>query len=299
MVVIAKPHDRLTSKPSRVNFPAIFKSVGEASQESYLRPRYYSPSTGQFNKVDPFAGNFEDPQSLHKYTYAHDDPVNNIDPSGNFIFTLGALLLGAGGLTGLSFAAVFVSTIVLDLVLLDFFLTFGRASLRPQGVNFPLSNTELIDIEYFGPGTSLSPIEVRQSIGSPRFTSLPKNASLVKAQQGKNVSVKRNAVGNRYVGTDGCGPCVGLVIITPDDIHAFHFDALNDPYLTLRFFDPQFPPGSRAVVTQATDGSESTSQARHTLYRTIEYLERNANITLDGFVGPSSVWVDNDGNYFK
>ena len=48
----------------------------------YLRARYYDQNTGRFNRLDPFEGNNEDPQSLHKYAYAHCDPVNGIDPSG-------------------------------------------------------------------------------------------------------------------------------------------------------------------------------------------------------------------------
>ncbi len=38
---------------------------------------------GRFNAMDSFAGYNEDPQSLHKYLYTHDNPVNRIDPSGN------------------------------------------------------------------------------------------------------------------------------------------------------------------------------------------------------------------------
>ena len=34
--------------------------------------------------MDSFAGSPQDPQSLHKYLYAHNNPVNNIDPSGRF-----------------------------------------------------------------------------------------------------------------------------------------------------------------------------------------------------------------------
>ncbi len=56
----------------------------------YLRARYYNPATGRFNRLDPFAGNMRDPQSLHKYLYTHADPMNAIDPSG--LFTLGSVL---------------------------------------------------------------------------------------------------------------------------------------------------------------------------------------------------------------
>ena len=32
--------------------------------------------------MDPYGGSADDPQSLHKYTYTHCDPVNFVDPSG-------------------------------------------------------------------------------------------------------------------------------------------------------------------------------------------------------------------------
>ncbi|MFZ5833741.1 MAG: RHS repeat-associated core domain-containing protein, partial [Planctomycetota bacterium] len=48
----------------------------------YLRARYYDPSSGRFLRLDPFAGNADDPQSLHKYLYCHADPVNGWDPTG-------------------------------------------------------------------------------------------------------------------------------------------------------------------------------------------------------------------------
>lgn len=51
-------------------------------QMEYLRARYYDQDNGRFNRLDPFEGNSEDPQSLHKYAYVHCDPVNGIDPSG-------------------------------------------------------------------------------------------------------------------------------------------------------------------------------------------------------------------------
>ena len=48
----------------------------------YLRARYYSPSTGRFWSADSHEGESQDPQSLHKYVYAQNNPVNRIDPSG-------------------------------------------------------------------------------------------------------------------------------------------------------------------------------------------------------------------------
>jgi RHS repeat-associated protein len=54
------------------------------AKQYYLRARYYDPSNGRFSQRDTFAGNKFDPQSLHKYAYAHNDPVNGLDPSGNF-----------------------------------------------------------------------------------------------------------------------------------------------------------------------------------------------------------------------
>jgi RHS repeat-associated protein len=55
-----------------------------SAQMYYLRARWYDPTIGRFNKTDPLSGNRYDPQSLHKYLYAHCNPVNNIDPTGKF-----------------------------------------------------------------------------------------------------------------------------------------------------------------------------------------------------------------------
>ena len=57
----------------------------------YNRARYYNQSNGTFNRVDPYSGNTQDPQSLHKYAYCHNNPINNIDPSGMFTQAFGYL----------------------------------------------------------------------------------------------------------------------------------------------------------------------------------------------------------------
>jgi RHS repeat-associated protein len=43
----------------------------------YLRARWYDQQTGRFNRMDPFAGNKHDPQSLHKYLYVHRECKNS------------------------------------------------------------------------------------------------------------------------------------------------------------------------------------------------------------------------------
>ena len=73
----------------------------------YLRARYYDPSSGRFNRLDPFAGNIQDPLSLHKYLYAHANPVMGIDPTG--LMTLSGLSVGggiAGALAGFTHGAI-------------------------------------------------------------------------------------------------------------------------------------------------------------------------------------------------
>jgi len=50
----------------------------------YLRARYMNPNSGRFMSRDAFEGSIYDPSSLHKYTYAGNDPINHTDPTGKF-----------------------------------------------------------------------------------------------------------------------------------------------------------------------------------------------------------------------
>jgi RHS repeat-associated protein len=52
----------------------------------YNRARYLNPDTGRFWTMDTFAGNNEDPLSLHKYLYCQDEPVDGTDPSGRSVY---------------------------------------------------------------------------------------------------------------------------------------------------------------------------------------------------------------------
>lgn len=44
--------------------------------------RYLNTGTGRFQTMDTYAGDQQDPLSLHKYLYAAENPVNIVDPSG-------------------------------------------------------------------------------------------------------------------------------------------------------------------------------------------------------------------------
>ncbi|MCC6630405.1 MAG: hypothetical protein IT340_23755 [Chloroflexi bacterium] len=51
----------------------------------YLRERHYQPALGRFLQRDAFAGAVEQPQSLHRYAYAHNNPTTLTDPSGRCV----------------------------------------------------------------------------------------------------------------------------------------------------------------------------------------------------------------------
>jgi RHS repeat-associated protein len=48
----------------------------------YNRARWLDPNVGRFVSLDPLAAVPQDPLSLHRYLYAHVDPINNLDPTG-------------------------------------------------------------------------------------------------------------------------------------------------------------------------------------------------------------------------
>ncbi len=64
----------------------------------YLRARYMSPNTGTFITQDVYQGSIFEPLTLHKYLYAHANPVMNSDPSGYMVSLLDATTV-SGALT--------------------------------------------------------------------------------------------------------------------------------------------------------------------------------------------------------
>lgn len=72
------------TSPAATNYLYTGEQFDEHAQHYYLRARYYNPLNGRFNRMEPYAGSPQDPQSLHKYLYCHANPVSYRDPSGKF-----------------------------------------------------------------------------------------------------------------------------------------------------------------------------------------------------------------------
>jgi RHS repeat-associated protein len=55
---------------------------GNGTGNDYAFARYYSPRLGRFLSADPLDGDASDPQTLNKYAYVRNNPVNLTDPTG-------------------------------------------------------------------------------------------------------------------------------------------------------------------------------------------------------------------------
>ncbi|MCC0567295.1 polymorphic toxin-type HINT domain-containing protein [Brevibacillus borstelensis] len=51
----------------------------------YLRARYYDPTVGRFISEDTYKGQVDNPLSLNRYAYVHNNPLRYVDFSGNVI----------------------------------------------------------------------------------------------------------------------------------------------------------------------------------------------------------------------
>ncbi len=69
-----------TTSQNRTKFATYYRDSSTALD--YARNRYYARTIGRFTSVDPLGGSLANPQSLNRYSYAGDDPVNNSDPTG-------------------------------------------------------------------------------------------------------------------------------------------------------------------------------------------------------------------------
>ena len=68
----------------------------------YLRDRYYDPSTGGFITRDSFPADEHLTQSINRYVYTGNNPVNRIDPHGRWTGDDDLVVIGVGAVGGFS-----------------------------------------------------------------------------------------------------------------------------------------------------------------------------------------------------
>jgi RHS repeat-associated protein len=57
-------------------------AAGTSAGNDYAFARYYNSRLGRFMSGDPLDGDITDPQTLNRYAYVRNNPINEIDPSG-------------------------------------------------------------------------------------------------------------------------------------------------------------------------------------------------------------------------
>ena len=139
--------------------------------QQYLRARYYDPATGTFNRLDPFFGNLNDPQSLHNYLYCHADPVTYTDPNGKFIGTLLGLLLGGFGAfsarSGWDKAAIAAGELAVSRAVFDVAVTGLIRFVGGYAIGTSLYFLGSRTSSFFGP----QPLWIKDTIGPNSMTS--------------------------------------------------------------------------------------------------------------------------------
>ncbi|MCY2984883.1 MAG: Ig-like domain-containing protein [Planctomycetota bacterium] len=93
---------RLSNNSSLTNVLYNGESLDSQTGLYHFRARWYSTSSGRFERLDPFIGNPRDPQSYNKYAFTHGDPILHNDPTGK-MDGLAGLVIGfsiAGAMIG-------------------------------------------------------------------------------------------------------------------------------------------------------------------------------------------------------
>ena len=68
--------------PNPFGYVGRYGVMEEGNGLEFMRARYYDEATGRFLNKDLIPGDITEPQSLNRYAYVLDDPVNDIDPFG-------------------------------------------------------------------------------------------------------------------------------------------------------------------------------------------------------------------------
>ncbi len=80
-------HDKYGSSSEVAWFYFTGKKLDDETGLYYYGARYYDPSLGRFITADTIVQAPDNPQTLNRYSYANNNPVNNIDPTGHSWFS--------------------------------------------------------------------------------------------------------------------------------------------------------------------------------------------------------------------
>ena len=212
----------------------------------------YDPTVGRFLQEDPSGLAGGD---TNFYRYCGNDPVSKTDPTGLAALPLPAPPAGS------------VLPPTLNLPMAWYRRPYGLAPYIPAK---PKIIKKVGEVKPTNCGIALKP-NVRQN--EHKVAGLP-------------------LVPNSYFGVDGAGPCIGVVVVCPSQVVAFHFDqGKDDAGATLSQYT--WPKGSHAVIC----GGDNSPVSNDQLIEVINSLANNG-IKLDGIVNMKGCYYGPGGKWY-
>jgi RHS repeat-associated protein len=101
-------------------YPVSNRYTGQVSDDEtglyYYGARYYDPQLGRFIQPDTEVQSPDDSQSLNRYSYCANNPINCVDPSGHFFLLIAIIGAIIGALIGGTVAAVTHQNVLLGVL---------------------------------------------------------------------------------------------------------------------------------------------------------------------------------------
>lgn len=203
---------------------------------TYMQARYYDPIVGRFLSNDPVGFAEGGVGYFNRYSYVANDPINAIDPDGNFALTLGGEVRGSFAGYGFSFSGkLAVSLSRSDSGGLK--VQGGLVGSRGASVTGPAANAEvgdpgIVDKIVSGVQRALTDTGVSAGVEAGAFVGTDDNPADVEdlagpaTQTGGSITVKGRGVSGEYVQSPA-GDITGLeagldvgIATTPLDVTA-------------------------------------------------------------------------------
>lgn len=95
------PYGELTNHSGTTQTPFLYNGrdgvMTDANGLYYMRARYYNPDIKRFISEDEFEGFPTSPQTQHKYLYCENNPINKVDPNGDYALAAGLYFIPGVG----------------------------------------------------------------------------------------------------------------------------------------------------------------------------------------------------------